>query len=240
MKKKMILAALLMSMAVTVFAEEEVVWEEQDSHRDMTYAESVFEEEETVEQTASEEPEYVFDETAIIEEEIKDEDVVSEEIAFDENADQATELIQEQSVFEEQVVTEDVAGDEGAAVDESSSATAVAVEGLVYTGEPQELITAQEGSWTYSLDGVTYTEEIPTGVNAGEYTVYMKEGDAEVVVITVTIAKADVIFTPPVASSTITRSEAATARADGEEPAYADEPAYAVGEESDEVVFEVE
>ena len=202
MKKKMILAALLMSMAVTVFAEEEVVWEEQDSHRDMTYAESVFEEEEPVEQTASEEPEYVFDETAIIEEEIKDEDVVSEEIAFDENADQATELIQEQSVFEEQVVTEDVAGDEGAAVDESSSATAVAVEGLVYTGEPQELITAQEGSWTYSLDGVTYTEEIPTGVNAGEYTVYMKEGDAEAVVITVTIAKADVIFTPPVANTT--------------------------------------
>ena len=206
----------------------------------MTYTESVFEEEETVEQTASEEPEYVFDETAIIEEEIKDEDVVSEEIAFDENADQATELIQEQSVFEEQVVTEDVAGDEGAAVDESSSATAVAVEGLVYTGEPQELITAQEGSWTYSLDGVTYTEEIPTGVNAGEYTVYMKEGEAEAVVITVTIAKADVIFTPPVASSTITRSEAGTGVGAGEEPAYADEPAYAVGEESDGVVFEVE
>ena len=207
MKKKMILAALLMSMAVTVFAEEEVVWEEQDSHRDMTYAESVFEEEETVEQTASEEPEYVFDETAIIEEEIKDEDVVSEEIAFDENADQATELIQEQSVFEEQVMTEDVAGDEGAAVDESSSATAVAVEGLVYTGEPQELITAQEGSWTYSLDGVTYTEEIPAGVNAGEYMVYMKEGDAEAVVITVTIAKADVIFTPPVANTTADSSQ---------------------------------
>ena len=240
MKKKIILAALLMSMAVTVYAEE-VVWKEQTATEDVTYAESVFEEETiSEEQTASEEPEYVFDETAIIEEEIKDEDVVSEEIAFDENADQATELIQEQSVFEEQVVTEDVAGDEGAAVDESSSATAVAVEDLVYTGEPQELITAQEGSWTYSLDGVTYTEEIPTGVNAGEYTVYMKEGEAEAVVITVTIAKADVIFTPPVASSTITRSEAATARADGEEPAYADEPAYAVGEESDEVVFEVE
>ena len=241
MKKKIILAALLMSMAVTVYAEE-VVWEEQTATEDVTYAESVFEEETiSEEQTASEDPEYVFEEPAVtIEEEITDEDVVSEEIAFDENADQATELIQEQSVFEEQVVTEDVAGDEGAAVDESSSATAVAVEGLVYTGEPQELITAQEGSWTYSLDGVTYTEEIPTGVNAGEYTVYMKEGEAEAVVITVTIAKADVIFTPPVASSTITRSEAATARADGEEPAYADEPAYAVGEESDEVVFEVE
>ena len=235
MKKKIILAALLMSMAVTVYAEE-VVWEEQTATEDVTYAESVFEEETTSveEQTTSEDPEYVFEEPAVtIEEEITDEDVVSEEIAFD----QSTELIQEESVFE-QVVSEEVA--EAAAVDESSSATAVAVEGLVYTGEPQELITAQEGSCTYSLDGVTYTEEIPTGVNAGEYTVYMKEGDAEAVVITVTIAKADVIFTPPVASSTITRSEAATARADGEEPAYADEPAYAVGEESDEVVFEVE
>ena len=238
MKKKLILAALLMSMAVTVYAEE-VVWEEQTATGDVTYAESVFEEETiSEEQTASEDPEYVFEEPAVtIEEEITDEDVVSEEIAFDENADRSTELIQEESVFE-QVVSEEVA--EAAAVDESSSATAVAVEGLVYTGEPQELITAQEGSWTYSLDGVTYTEEIPTGVNAGEYTVYMKEGEAEAVVITVTIAKADVIFTPPVASSTITRSEAATARADGEEPAYADEPAYAVGEESDEVVFEVE
>ena len=238
MKKKIILAALLMSMAVTVYAEE-VVWEEQTATEDVTYAESVFEEETiSEEQTASEDPEYVFEEPAVtIEEEITDEDVVSEEIAFDENADQSIELIQEESVFE-QVVSEEVA--EAAAVDKASSATAVAVEGLVYTGEPQELITAQEGSWTYSLDGVTYTEEIPTGVNAGEDTVYMKEGEAEAVVITVTIAKADVIFTPPVASSTITRSEAATARADGEEPAYADEPAYAVGEESDEVVFEVE
>ena len=236
MKKKIILAALLMSMAVSVSAEEELIWEEQTATEDVMYA---FEEETiSEEQTASEDPEYVFEEPAVtIEEEITDEDVVSEEIAFDENADRSTELIQEESVFE-QVVSEEVA--EAAAVDESSSATAVAVEGLVYTGEPQELITAQEGSWTYSLDGVTYTEEIPTGVNAGEYTVYMKEGEAEAVVITVTIAKADVIFTPPVASSTITRSEAATARADGEEPAYADEPAYAVGEESDEVVFEVE
>ena len=241
MKRSIILAALILSMAVPVFAEEELIWEEQAATEETYAFEAPTTSEEQIaneEQTASEDPEYVFEEPAVtIEEEITDEDVVSEEIAFDENADRSTELIQEESVFE-QVVSEEVA--EAAAVDESSSATAVAVEGLVYTGEPQELITAQEGSWTYSLDGVTYTEEIPTGVNAGEYTVYMKEGEAEAVVITVTIAKADVIFTPPVASSTITRSEAATARADGEEPAYADEPAYAVGEESDEVVFEVE
>ena len=39
MKKKMILAALLMSMAVTVYAEE-VVWEEQTATEDVTYAET--------------------------------------------------------------------------------------------------------------------------------------------------------------------------------------------------------
>ena len=219
MKKKLILAALLMSMAVPVFAEEELIWEEQAATEDVGYAESVFEEEETVEQTASEDPEYVFEEPAVtIEEEITDEDVVSEEIAFD----QSTELIQEESVFE-QVVSEEVA--EAAAVDESSSATAVAVEGLVYTGEPQALILPQPGSWTYSLDGETYTSELPTAVNAGEYTVYMKEGDTDPVSITVTIAKADVIFTPPVAntSSTPATSEAGTGVGAGEEPAYADE-----------------
>ena len=140
----------------------------------------------------------------------------------------------------EQVVSEEVA--EAAAVDESSAAASVAIEGLVYTGEPQELILPQPGSWTYSLDGETYTSELPTAVNAGEYTVYMKEGDTDPVSITVTIAKADVIFTPPVAntSSTPATSEAGTGVGAGEEPAYADEPAYAVGEESDEVVFEVE
>ena len=217
MKKKLILAVLLMSMAVTVFAEEELIWEEQTATEDVMYA---FEEETiSEEQTASEDPEYVFEEPAeTIEEEITDEDVVSEEIAFD----QSTELIQEESVFE-QVVSEEVA--EAAAVDKASSAASVAIEGLVYTGEPQELILPQPGSWTYSLDGETYTSELPTAVNAGEYTVYMKEGDTDPVSITVTIAKADVIFTPPVAntSSTPATSEAGTGVGAGEEPAYVDE-----------------
>ena len=44
MKKKLILAVLLMSMAVTVFAEEELIWEEQTAVEDVMYA---FEEEET-------------------------------------------------------------------------------------------------------------------------------------------------------------------------------------------------
>ena len=249
MKKKIILAALLMSMAVTVYAEE-VVWEEQTATEDVTYAESVFEEETiSEEQTASEDPEYVFEEPAVtIEEEITDEDVVSEEIAFD----QPTELIQEESVFE-QVVSEEVA--EAAAVDESSAAASVAIEGLVYTGEPQELILPQAGEWLYSLDGEEYSKDIPTAINAGTYTVYMKEGNADPVAVTVTIAKADVVFTPPVANSTII----ATASEAGEEPAgTGEEPSYAAGEENevgegvaepaysgeepayaDEVVFEV-
>ena len=243
MKKKIILAALLMSMAVTVYAEE-VVWKEQTATEDVTYAESVFEEETiSEEQTASEEPEYVFDETAIIEEEIKDEDVVSEEIAFDENADQATELIQEESVFEEDVVTEEAAGDE------SSSTTAVAVEGLIYTGEPQTLITPLPGTWLYSLDGEEYSTELPTGVNAGEYTVYMKNGET-VEVVTVTIAKADVVFTAPVVNTTSYEpdegNEADEAAPAGEENETDEEPAetgegvaYAAGEAVvEEVVFE--
>ena len=236
MKRSIIVAALLMSMAVPVFAEEELIWEEQAATEDVGYAESVFEEEETTseEQTASEDPEYVFEEPETIEEQITEEEIAGAEIAFYEGSEEVQEDNVEASVFEEQVVTEDVT------TGDISPTTAVAVEGLVYTGEPQELITLQPGAWLYSLDGETYEEKIPMAINAGTYTVYLKEGDTDPVSITVTIAKADVIFTPPVASSTITRSEAATARADGEEPAYADEPAYAVGEESDEVVFEVE
>ena len=255
MKKKLILAALLMSMAVTVFAEEQIVWEDQTAAEDPAF---VFEEEDTSEQqmvseeqTASEEPEYVFEEpAATIEEQITDTDTVFEEIAFDEG----TDLIQEPSVFEEQVtedlVSEDLASEQASAVDIPH-----AVEGLVYTGEPQVLILPQPGSWLYSLDGEQYKPDPPTAINAGTYTVYMKEGNADPVAVTVTIAKADVIFTPPVANSTII----ATASEAGEEPAgTGEEPSYAAGEENevgegvaepaysgeepayaDEVVFEV-
>ena len=197
MKKKLILTALLMSMAVPVFAEEELIWEEQAATEDVGYAESVFEEEETVEQTASEDPEYVF---------------------------------------EEDVVTEETAGDESA-----SSATAVAVEGLVYTGEPQALILPQPGSWTYSLDGEHFTDAIPTAINAGTYTVYLREGDTDPVVITVCIAKADVVFTPPVANTSSTIITTTENEQENEEPvtgepggdAVNEEPAYAAGEENE-------
>ena len=101
------------------------------------------------------------------------------------------------------------------------------------------------------IHGETYTSSLPTGINAGTYTVYMREGDSDPVVITVTIAKADVVnIIAPVAPSPVTRggegpadaseevsspvtTSEATLGKDGEE-----EPAYAAWEEPDEVVFE--
>ena len=118
--------------------------------------------------------------------------------------------------------------------DEEAVAAPMAVEGLVYTGEPQALVIGPtDGTVLYSLDGENYSPKIPTGVNAGEYTVFYKmtapaepaqeatedageeadEAAAEeeaqeavedaetetVAILTATIAKADVVFTPPVA-----------------------------------------
>ncbi len=54
----------------------------------------------------------------------------------------------------------------------------VAKAGLVYTGKPQRLIepgTAEGGTLLYSLnENSGYSEEIPTGTNAGTYTVWYK------------------------------------------------------------------
>lgn len=72
-------------------------------------------------------------------------------------------------------------------------------ENIVYTGEAQTLITAgvaEGGELKYSLDGETYTATLPTGINAGDYTVYYKViADAEhtdmpAQTLTATIAKA--------------------------------------------------
>lgn len=72
---------------------------------------------------------------------------------------------------------------------------------LTYTGEAQTLVTGE--GWLYSLDGENYDPDIPAAVNAGEYTVYFIPADAtetEPQALTVTVAKADVVFTPPVAA----------------------------------------
>ncbi|MCQ2418083.1 MAG: DUF285 domain-containing protein, partial [Oscillospiraceae bacterium] len=51
------------------------------------------------------------------------------------------------------------------------------IDGLTYTGDARTLIEAGAtdfGTLLYSIDGKTYSEEIPTAVNAGSYTVYCK------------------------------------------------------------------
>lgn len=73
---------------------------------------------------------------------------------------------------------------------------------LKYTGEAQALVTAGEtsdGTLKYSLEeNGEFTDTIPTGTNAGEYTVYYKvvgdesHNDSEVGSVKVKISKADV------------------------------------------------
>lgn len=68
---------------------------------------------------------------------------------------------------------------------------------LTYTGEAQALVVAGEG-WLFSMDGEAFTADIPTAVDAGEYTVFYKAAeDAEAQALTVTVAKADVVLIPP-------------------------------------------
>ena len=60
----------------------------------------------------------------------------------------------------------------------SAVATApVAIEGLLFTGSAQALVTAgtaTNGTMQYSLDNKTWGNDVPTGTNAGNYTVYYK------------------------------------------------------------------
>ena len=74
---------------------------------------------------------------------------------------------------------------------------------LTYNGKAQELIDVEdipEGTLCYSLDGEAFSPEIPTGTDAGDYIVYYRaagEEATQVSSLTVTISKADVIFTAP-------------------------------------------
>ena len=79
-----------------------------------------------------------------------------------------------------------------------------AKENLVYNGEAQALIeagTAEGGEMQYSMDNETWSTDIPTATEAGEYTVYYKVvGDSshkgiEAQSITVTIAMPNSVTT---------------------------------------------
>ena len=98
--------------------------------------------------------------------------------------------------------------------------TAPAANELTYTGKDQDLVTAGTaigGKLVYSLseDG-EYTETVPTGKNAGEYTVWYyivgdaNHADSEKVAVKVEIAKAALTITS--GNSTITYGDAPTAR----------------------------
>lgn len=77
---------------------------------------------------------------------------------------------------------------------------------LTYNGQAQELIDVKdipEGMLCYSLDGESFSPEIPAGTDAGDYIVYFSaagEEAAQVFSLTVNIAKADVIFIAPSAA----------------------------------------
>lgn len=66
-----------------------------------------------------------------------------------------------------------------------------AIEGLTYNGKDQKLIipgTYRDGMMEYSLDGETYSTSVPTGKNAGDYTVYYRKvGESAASTLTATI-----------------------------------------------------
>jgi len=91
--------------------------------------------------------------------------------------------------------------------------TAPTANTLTYTGEAQNLVTAGStngGEMQYSLNGETYSTTIPTGTNAGDYTVYYKVVGNEnyygvsAKTVTVSIAKADSSVTTAPTANTLT------------------------------------
>ena len=96
------------------------------------------------------------------------------------------------------------------------TAAPAAVTGLTYDGESHALVTAgaaKGGEMQYSIDGSSYSATIPTGTDAGEYTVYYKvagddnHSDTQPAAITVTIARASINeATVTIANTTYTGS----------------------------------
>ncbi len=89
-----------------------------------------------------------------------------------------------------------------------------AAKNSTYNGQPQALVvagTANGGTLEYSLDQADWSAEIPTGTDAGSYTVYAKvkgdsnHNDSVIVPVSVTIAKRPVTIT--IESKTIETTE---------------------------------
>ena len=108
------------------------------------------------------------------------------------------------TVSVEQTATHAAATSEPVTFSIAKAASAVtappaAVSGLIYTGEPQALVTAGEadgGVMVYSLDGEAYSTDVPAATDAGFHTVWYKVSgdgnheDSESFSIEATIAKA--------------------------------------------------
>lgn len=95
--------------------------------------------------------------------------------------------------------------------------------GLVYTGSAQELINAGStsyGTMKYSLDNSTWSTSVPSGTNAGTYTVYYKvEGDSNIndvaaQSVSCSIGKADQ-SAPTATGASVDYGNTATATASG-------------------------
>ena len=170
-----LMLALMLAVAAMAFAEDTDAMVDADETIEIVNPESQ-------DETGETEPEEVEPE------EVEPEVGEVEEFELGEFAEEAVE----ESLPESLPVEEQADGEAGASDLPVANA-------LTYTGEAQALVTGE--GWLYSLDGETYSEEIPTAVDAGEYAVYFKAAGAdEAQILLVTIAKADVEFTPPVAA----------------------------------------
>lgn len=98
-------------------------------------------------------------------------------------------------------------------VSASVSTAPTAKTGLIYTGNAQDLVnagTANNGIMQYSLDNQSFSTDIPTGTDAGSYTVYYKAvgtngyNDSSVSSVNVTIDKATPTVTAPTAKTELT------------------------------------
>ena len=140
----------------------------------------------------------------------------SEEVrepAGEDASSEMTALPEESAQDEPEEITAEEPSMEAVAEEQSDSVTYDSAAGpcplareLTYNGQAQELIDVEdipEGTLCYSLDGETFSPEIPNGTDAGDYIVYFRaagEEAAQVFSLTVNIAKADVIFIAPSAA----------------------------------------
>lgn len=85
------------------------------------------------------------------------------------------------------------------------------IDPLTYNGQPQELVTAGEsnvGFLVYSLDGTNFSPDIPTGTDAGTYTVYYKvDGTADYTGVAVNTTPVSVTIAPKAITPKVEPSE---------------------------------